>query len=1235
MKTWKQRLIAALCCVVLLVTSLYITEPQKAEAADATSTMSLNIASVNNVLGWNPNGYLNIPYTGVASDYAGSGTNFLNNAFIESYITFGGGMTAADLLEGVSTFYVANNSILQLNWGNRTTAFTAGWSFTIAKGALLPYRATSGTSYMALDKEYTFTFAAGSGNYTNLVKLSAVNTTTFSMPTGQVHGTGKSAASATQLNITGTDITSSSIQKKYTYLQAADQYAKYVDYIDFNGTDFSTVADKSVKIRSIFDGATKCIQVEAWGDLRNDFKVGYQVVFHKGMPLYYTDFNGNAWKALLDGTYVYEGMYSDASHDIVFSGAKIDENASISMNAGTQSQTTNYVNILFTATESVVIPASYIGEDFLADYITGQYIDLSGCSVDLRANGVTFKYIPTAGAIQLAFGDTAKALLKAGDTIVFKAGMPIVYNTKKNQAAACAVLDDTYTLKVVSNDGTTLVTSCEVTGSYSLSGNISNRASESSSYYYNIYLGDNTVWSDSNTKFQGTFTNNSELLENYFISSTATAEEMKAEGWMLRRYNLDELKGLRFYCPQTCWDFETGDYVIFKKGLPVSYTTTSGKTKTTYLDKDYGFVYDAETQKFTYDATLGNEVKQYVSLTISQLGSDSGYDATSNAWKFYAVPKEPAKVPGEEGATTFGAKYEIDGVEHSGTFTRSDDANGLYLTIPVAHLAADADDVLVTIKAGKYDSNETVEGIDIQEDFIVYVYKGSPIAYAGDVVRETHDSVYVVNEADTVKIDGTSYSKGAEYAEIGDHVLTYVVDGCTYAKRLIIYCVGDVKDDGILNVIDLVVMKKNIANVSKLTMARKLSMDMNMDNEITTDDVAELREYLIFTNIDQSPAKEQVDVTSLSAKEKLYYGEDSNLYDIALIDEGNNARIARLMKRAKVGGDYTIAVLGGSISMGTGSTDQAHCYGSIVCDWWIKNFPNANFKFVNAGIGSTNAEMACYRIEEDLLQYEPDFVVVDFTVNTPLNPDVQGTHSTLLYRILSQSNAPAVINTDHTACIYSKYVNGEYVKTPDVPNSAIAAAASAYDVPAVSFHNYVWKKIEEGAFTWNDIGADYIHPNNNGHQLSASVVISYLENVKAQLSDISTEITKPTPLSNEKYMNLTYVNHHVEGITMSGGFSATDDSNAANRGWRYSTTNKNSELTVPLPANTNVKILMMNEGGVGTVTVTGANGTTTVIEPSVASQPTLVEVGCMGSSITIKPSMTSGGFKIYGICIDK
>lgn len=140
---------------------------------------------------------------------------------------------------------------------------------------------------------------------------------------------------------------------------------------------------------------------------------------------------------------------------------------------------------------------------------------------------------------------------------------------------------------------------------------------------------------------------------------------------------------------------------------------------------------------------------------------------------------------------------------------------------------------------------------------------------------------------------------------------------------------------------------------------------------------------------------------TLTKQEKVLYGVDPELYPAPLVNKGNSARIANLMKKAQSGGKYTVAVLGGSISQGAGSTGN-NSYGALVCNWWRENFPKAQFTFVNAGLGATTPQMACYRMQSDLLRFNPDFVVVDFTVNTYGDYLLNVTYSTLLYRLLNQ-----------------------------------------------------------------------------------------------------------------------------------------------------------------------------------------------------------------------------------------
>lgn len=375
------------------------------------------------------------------------------------------------------------------------------------------------------------------------------------------------------------------------------------------------------------------------------------------------------------------------------------------------------------------------------------------------------------------------------------------------------------------------------------------------------------------------------------------------------------------------------------------------------------------------------------------------------------------------------------------------------------------------------------------------------------------------------------------------------------------------------------------------------------------------------SNNDMDPIK------YLTSKEKIYYGYDPDLYKLGLKNEGNSARIAALMKKAQKGGNYKIAVLGGSISGGAGATSLYSSYGNLICEWWSANFPNANFEFVCAGLGSTNPEMACYRIETDLLKFKPDFVVVDFNVNTYLDDNLETTYPTLLYKILSQKNSPAVMSIEFTHCDKNNYSVSKYVSS-----GKIASAVKAYDIPTMSYHNYIWKKIKSRALSWLDIGYDYIHPNDNGHMVAANLINSYLKNVKDNLKKAPTKITTPKKPENTDFINLGYVTNTAKNVSYSGGFSASSNTSPGTRGWSYVATSEPSALTVPVPTNRGVRIFMSFNGSSSAgITVKDSKNKSVNIFCSQAQTPTLVDIGKMEGKITIETTEETVNFTIYGV----
>lgn len=207
----------------------------------------------------------------------------------------------------------------------------------------------------------------------------------------------------------------------------------------------------------------------------------------------------------------------------------------------------------------------------------------------------------------------------------------------------------------------------------------------------------------------------------------------------------------------------------------------------------------------------------------------------------------------------------------------------------------------------------------------------------------------------------------------------------------------------------------------------------------------------------------------------------------AIVRSRNLERIQNVMERAAKGEELTIGYIGGSITMGSGASSYKKCYASLVSDWWEKSFPDASFTFVNAGIGATDSKFACARCYDDLLQYNPDFVIVEFSVNDESHMAYSESYESLLRMILDYETNPALLILNMVT------YNGGY-NAQDIHN----AVAFRYDLPAVSMKTSIYADIESGVLKATDVSADMTHPNDLGHEYTASIVTYFMEKVYAK-----------------------------------------------------------------------------------------------------------------------------------------
>lgn len=259
-------------------------------------------------------------------------------------------------------------------------------------------------------------------------------------------------------------------------------------------------------------------------------------------------------------------------------------------------------------------------------------------------------------------------------------------------------------------------------------------------------------------------------------------------------------------------------------------------------------------------------------------------------------------------------------------------------------------------------------------------------------------------------------------------------------------------------------------------------------------------------------------------------GVSEKMYGRAIMSEGNLARLANAMRKAANGEKVTVGVIGGSITQGSLASNPANCYASKFNQWWTNKFPNAEINFVNAGIGGTNSYLGVHRVDEQLLSYEPDVVIVEFSVNDGDRVMNKYSYDSLVRKILSCKTNPAVM------LLFTTMDNGTSLQ--DVHKEI----GEAYDLPMISYHDAVYPEVAAGTLNWADISPDNIHPNDIGHDIIGQILGRYLDGVYDNLDSITEEPSAFTAeaLTSDYYVNARTLSAADITATASEGFEVVD-----------------------------------------------------------------------------------------------
>ena len=315
-------------------------------------------------------------------------------------------------------------------------------------------------------------------------------------------------------------------------------------------------------------------------------------------------------------------------------------------------------------------------------------------------------------------------------------------------------------------------------------------------------------------------------------------------------------------------------------------------------------------------------------------------------------------------------------------------------------------------------------------------------------------------------------------------------------------------------------------------------------------------------------------------------GINQDVVDASLMSMGDSTRLAAVMKRAAAGEEITIGFIGGSITYGSGVIDKGGTandrFSNLVQAWFADRFPQATVNLVNCALPETGSLMGQFRVEDELLQYNPDLVVIEFAVNDGGSYGNRESTEALIRACMDRENDPAVM------MLMMATGSGWNSQTDKAING------SYYNLPMVSFKNGIDKVVELGLGTRKDFDSDGTHPNIKGHAATALFMINWLEKVYADYETINTDTIPalPDPMFDEDLKHVeVFGNTNITPVSK-GSFVETNNASIYSyfkNGWQVTDGGKEA-ITFEVEAKRVyvASLLGPTHDGTALVTVNGA-----------------------------------------------
>lgn len=234
--------------------------------------------------------------------------------------------------------------------------------------------------------------------------------------------------------------------------------------------------------------------------------------------------------------------------------------------------------------------------------------------------------------------------------------------------------------------------------------------------------------------------------------------------------------------------------------------------------------------------------------------------------------------------------------------------------------------------------------------------------------------------------------------------------------------------------------------------------------------------------------------------------------------------LGNALKKLRGGGPVNIAYLGGSITAASG-------WRVKTCEWFRREFPDAEVNEIDAAIGGTGSDLGVFRLERDALRHHPDLLFVEFAVN-----DGGASPPRIWQAMEGIVRQTWAANPRTDICFVYTYRVG-YEK--DLQQGLCPRAASAmemladhYGIPSINFAQRIVELEQSGKLIFKSdetteagvvrFSKDGVHPLDEGHQIYTDLVADAVR----QMAESS------QPVDHQGKLTTAFVEDHWQAAKM-------------------------------------------------------------------------------------------------------